>query len=121
GIVGSYTYGNTGSGATAITGVNNFYGDASGNPASFSTAYTSVYSTDKNNPRPVAKVSAGQFALYAQDVYQVAHNFKLSVGIRGDVPVFFGNPAANPTFNSSDIATANGVMTNQVPAATILI
>jgi hypothetical protein len=111
GILGSYNY----------NSLSSFYADASGDNTAFPTSYSSVYSTDPNNPRPVAVVHAGQFSLYAQDVVSLADNFKLTYGIRADAPAFFGKPTANPAFNSSDIAMANNVATNKVPKTAILL
>lgn len=111
GLVGSYTY----------SSLNAFYGDAGGNTASFANKYATAYSTDPGNPKPVANVHAGQFTLYAQDNFEIADNLKLLYGIRADMPVFFGRPSANATFNSTSIATNNNVATNEVPKPEIML
>lgn len=111
GLYGSYTY----------SSVASFENDAQGVAGNYPTAYSTVYSTDKTNPKPVATVKAGQFALYAQDAIQAAKNFKLTLGIRADVPTFFGKPAANTAFNGTALATSNGVATNEVAKAAILV
>ncbi|TDW96529.1 TonB-dependent receptor [Dinghuibacter silviterrae] len=111
GIVGSYTYASLAS----------FFADAGGSATAYPTAYSTVYSTDKSNPEPAAKVSAGQFSLYAQDAYQAAPNFKLTLGIRADAPTFFTKPADNTTFNSTSLATSNGVATNQVAKTAVVL
>jgi outer membrane receptor for ferrienterochelin and colicin len=111
GVVGSYAYSSLAS----------FYADASGVDSEYATSYKTAYSTNPNNPRPFANVHTGQFSLYAQDNYAVKDNFKLTYGLRADMIDFFGHPPVNAAFNSSDIATANDVSTNEVPKAQILL
>ncbi len=111
GIVGEYTY----------SSLANFYNDASGVANAYATKYATAYSTIPGDPRPAANVKAGEFSLYAQDNIEVTDNFKLTAGIRGDMPIFYGSPASNATFNSSAIATDNDVATNKVPKAVVLV
>lgn len=113
GLVGNYTYGTLAA----------FFNDASGVYAAgnYATRYSTAYSTDKSNPKPVADMKAGQFSLYAQDNMQVSDRLKITYGVRADMPVFFNKPPENPTFNSSNIATANNVATNKVPKSAILV
>lgn len=73
--------------------------------------YETGYSVADSN-RAVGDESSGsadfkfaQFGLYAQDEIQFTDNFKLSLGLRFDLPVW-ENGAVNPDFNSDDnIAT----------------
>ncbi|MDQ6902231.1 MAG: carboxypeptidase regulatory-like domain-containing protein [Bacteroidota bacterium] len=112
GYAGNYSYGS----------LQNFYDDASGTEdTAFAKSYKLTYSTDPKNPQPLSNVHAAQFSLYAQDVYSVTDRFKLTYGLRADVPVFTNKPAANDAFNSSDIAMNNNVATNKVPKASILL
>lgn len=111
GLVGQYSY----------SSLANFYADASGSTTAFANKYATAYSTIPGNREPVANVHAGQFSLYAQDNLELADNFKLLYGIRADMPVFFGSPAANGNFNSSAIATDNNVATNKVPKPEIML
>ncbi|MEM7367529.1 MAG: carboxypeptidase regulatory-like domain-containing protein [Bacteroidota bacterium] len=48
--------------------------------------------------------NALQLAFYAQDEIQVNNDFKLTLGLRADVPVYLDDaPAANPEFNQTTI------------------
>ncbi len=105
GLVGSYNY----------SDLQTFYNDASGLAGAFANSYKTVYSTNPKNPTPTANVQATQLGFYAQDEYAINDNFRLTYGIRADIPIFIGKPAANPAFNSSNIATANNVATNKIP------
>ncbi|MDR0745762.1 MAG: TonB-dependent receptor, partial [Mediterranea sp.] len=58
---------------------------------------------------------AAQAGIYAQDEWQVADNFKLTYGLRIDMPIYFDKPSANETFNNSDIAKKYDVATNKMP------
>ena len=112
GYAGNYSYGS----------LQDFYDDASGAvDTAFATSYKLTYSTDPKNPKPLSNVHAMQFSLYAQDVYAVSEKFKLTYGIRADMPIFTNKPAANSDFNSSDIAKNNNVASNKVPKASILL
>ena len=111
GLVGSYTYSSLAS----------FIADAGGSATAYPTAYSTAYSTDESNPKPYAKVSAGQFSLYAQDAIQAAPNFKLTLGLRADANTFFNKPASNAAFNGTDLATSNGVATNEVAKTAVLV
>ncbi len=41
-------------------------------------------------------INVGQFALYAQDEYQVNRQFNLTYGLRVDFPLYFTDPVPNP-------------------------
>lgn len=48
--------------------------------------------------------NALQMAFYAQDEIQVNNDFKLTLGLRADIPVYLDDaPAANPDFNTNTI------------------
>ncbi len=112
GYAGNYSYGS----------LQDFYDDASGAvDTAFANSYKLTYSTDPKNPKPLSNVHAMQLSLYAQDVYAVSDKFRLTYGIRADMPKFTNNPTANDAFNSSDIAKNNNVATNKVPKASILL
>ncbi|MCW3464052.1 TonB-dependent receptor [Chitinophaga nivalis] len=48
-----------------------------------------------------AKLKAMQLSVYAQDDYQITDNFKLSYGIRADLPIFLDKPRENTGFNEN--------------------
>lgn len=85
------------------------------------TQYQTTYSNDPSNPLGAASIKMGSFSLYAQDAWQVKNNFKLTYGLRADMPVFFNKPVDNDAFNGSDIAVENHVMNNQPPKTKILL
>lgn len=60
--------------------------------------------TSSNVPgdlRPSAKFSAAQLGFYAQDEIQVSEQFRLTAGLRVDVPVIGDNPSYNPIVDST--------------------
>jgi outer membrane receptor for ferrienterochelin and colicin len=111
GLVGDYTY----------SSFANFYNDASGMASAYPSSYYSTYSTNPKNPIPAASVRADQLSLYAQDAWDIKRNFRLTYGLRADAPILVGKPAANATFNGSNIAMDNHVATDQIPKTPILL
>lgn len=63
---------------------------------------------------------AAQLGFYAQDEWNVTNLFRLTYGLRVDLPIFFDEPIANTAFNSSSIAQEYGVATNQMPKSKLL-
>lgn len=64
--------------------------------------------------------SAAQLSLYAQDEWDMTDRFRLTYGLRMDVPIFMDKPGVNEKFNNSTIAEKFGVATNQMPSSTPL-
>lgn len=62
-----------------------------------------------------------QFGLYVQDKWDVTPRFTLNYGIRADMPTYFNKPDVNEAFNSSIIATSNGINNTQPPKTHIYI
>jgi hypothetical protein len=48
-----------------------------------------------NGKDPVQVLKAGQFAAYIQDEFKITDRFKLTAGLRFDLPIYFENPTAN--------------------------
>jgi hypothetical protein len=111
---GSYTYGSystaTGAGIAAFENNN-------AAPNSYYVSYTTPQAADAV---ATAKMKAGQFGVYAQDVYSIKRNFKLTYGVRLDVPDFFNHPPANTNFNSDPTFAAYHVSTSQMPKTRIV-
>jgi hypothetical protein len=84
------------------------------------SSYAVGYATAGGGSKAPAVMKVGQMAVYGQDVWAASDNFRLTYGLRIDVPVFFNKPDDNVAFNSSSLATANGVATNQVPKSSPL-
>ena len=70
---------------------------------------------------PYTNITSAQFGLYVQDEWNASPRFSMTYGLRADIPVVFGNPPANEAFNASDVAQLNGIKTNQVPKAAVLL
>ncbi len=64
---------------------------------------------------------AGQIGFYGQDEWRVNDNFRLTYGVRVDVPLFFDDPMTNDTFNNSALAAQHHVATGELPSSTPLI
>lgn len=107
---GQYTYGASGTNAGNVA---NFVNGVA--PTNYSIGFST--SADKNDKAP-ATLKAAQLSLYGQDVWSLRPNFKLTYGIRADLPVFFKKPAENTAFNTA--FADKGVATNQMPKSTPL-
>ncbi len=71
-----------------------------------------TFSKDPNNPTPSAEFSYLQFGLYAQDIWSVLPNLKLTYGVRMDMYAFPDSPTENPTFAEEFL----GLSTSELPA-----
>lgn len=83
--------------------------------------YQTTYSTNDKDPYAPASVKMGQFGLYVQDAWNIKNNFKLTYGLRADLPVYFNKPVANQEFNDSKVAKDFNVQNNQPPKSKILL
>lgn len=104
GFYGAYTYS---LGGTTTSNLNNFYNNTG------LTQYQIGYSSAGRGDKAIAGLKSYQLSAYAQDVWAATKDFKLTYGLRVDLPVINSNPAENAAFNS-DFAAFN-VQTNQVP------
>lgn len=82
-------------------------------PTSFGYSAANVGRT--GDPRWAPAFRAGQLGFYAQDEWKVTDRFRLTYGLRVDLPFFLDRPAANEAFNSSAIAQQYGVTNNYLP------
>ncbi|WP_293934483.1 TonB-dependent receptor [Sphingobacterium sp. UBA6645] len=71
--------------------------------------------SNTDDPRQVADISAMQLGFYIQDDFQVASNFKLTAGLRVDIPIYTSSPLENKDFNNSILAKRYDVQTNRMP------
>ncbi len=109
GFYGSYSYA---AGNSSRNNITNFYNNTG------MTAYSVGYSTPGGGSvlrgdQASANLNAAQLAVYAQDVWAINKNFKLTYGLRIDLPVISSVPAENIAFNTA--FAAYGVTTNQKP------
>lgn len=88
-------------------------------PIYYSKQYSFDPSDDPSQSKAAAKFSAMQLGFYAQDEFQASNNFKLSYGIRADIPVFNDRAPFNQTF-ATTFGNARGISTDQKPKTTIL-
>lgn len=68
-----------------------------------------------DNPREGAEFRAAQLGLYAQDEFQVTEKFKLTAGVRLDVPIYLDSPLENEDFNNSILGQELGQKNNDMP------
>lgn len=76
-----------------------------------------AYSLVPGESRPAAKFSAAQLGFYFQDEIEAFTGFKLTAGLRVDVPLFFDKPLYNPLVPTS----FPGLNTNDIPSGEILV
>ena len=88
-------------------------------PIYYSKQYSFDTSDDPAQSNAAAKFSAMQLGLYAQDEYQATDNFKVTLGIRADLPIFNDEPPYSQTF-ATNFGNARGISTDQLPKNTIL-
>ncbi|SDE26174.1 Carboxypeptidase regulatory-like domain-containing protein [Mucilaginibacter pineti] len=94
-------------GAYVFSSLADFYNSANTGAATANT-YQYRYSLSPDGSFPFAKVSATTIGVYAQDKWQATDNFKLTYGIRADLPLYsLNNVSANP--NVSALVFRNGV------------
>ena len=106
GYFGSYTYGTS----ATNTGIKLFENNTTA-PVSYSVSY----SVKGGNDKATAILHAAQLGFYAQDVYSINDRFKLTYGLRVDLPVYFNKPPANTAFDTDPNFALFGVKTEQMP------
>ncbi|MBD2721768.1 TonB-dependent receptor [Hymenobacter armeniacus] len=128
-------------GAYAFNGLDDFYAaartasaplgytrDASGNPVANTTGtlaypqrYQLSYSALPDGSFPFAVTKAAQFGLYAQDEWSPRSNLKVTIGLRGDLPVIYSDIARNQ--NAANLTFRDGVKveTDKLPTRSILL
>ncbi len=87
--------------------LNDFVNDAP--PAFFSYTYSLVPGQPKVFS---ADLKLGQLGLYVQDQFNINSNFRLTYGIRGDLPAYLDQPLENPAISALMFPDKDGVMTN---------
>lgn len=100
--------------------LNDFVNDAP--PAFFSYTYSLIPGQPKVFS---ADLKLGQLGLYLQDEVNVNSNFKLTYGIRGDLPTYLKQPIENPAITALQFPDKDGKMVNfstgKWPKARLLI
>ena len=60
-----------------------------------------TYSANKADPKPDAEFSAAQLGFYVQDEIQFSPKFRLTAGLRVDMPIIQDRPGRNPIVDST--------------------
>jgi outer membrane receptor protein involved in Fe transport len=87
--------------------LNDFITDAT--PAFFSYTYSLVPGQPKVFS---ADLKLGQLGVYVQDEFNINQNFKLTYGVRGDLPTYLEKPIENTAITALQFPDKDGVMTN---------
>ena len=91
-------------------------------PAFFSYTYSLVPGQPKVFS---ADLKLGQLGVYVQDEFNINPNFKLTYGIRGDLPTYLEQPIENPAISALKFPDQNGEMmsfsTGKWPKAKLLL
>jgi outer membrane receptor protein involved in Fe transport len=104
GFYGAYTYS---LGGTTTSNINNFFTNTG------MTQYQIGFGSAGRGDRAIATLKAAQLSAYAQDVWATSGNFKLTYGLRVDLPEITTKPVENAAFNTA--FAAYDVKTNQMP------
>lgn len=75
-----------------------------------------TYSLDPNNDKPAAEFSAAQLAFYAQGESEFFKNFRMTYGLRVDVPIINDTPPRNEKIETS----FPGYKTDRTPSGKLL-
>lgn len=92
---------NNANGRWRFGSVQDFYNDF---PRQFDVTFSANKTT---NPRPAAEFKAAQLGFYAQDEIQLTQKFRLTAGLRVDVPVIRTTPGYNKAVDSTFGAAYN--------------
>lgn len=87
-------------GSYEFNSLNDFMTDQ--NSSFFIRNYSLVDNVIGDESQAIAKFNAGQIGFYVQDEFQVTDRFKLTGGVRVDIP-FFQNTPTNEAFNNTTI------------------
>jgi outer membrane receptor protein involved in Fe transport len=75
-----------------------------------------TYSLIPGESRPAAEFNAAQLGFYAQDEFEAFRGFRLTVGLRADIPVISDKPLNNTTVTTN----FPGVRTDETPSGKVL-
>lgn len=96
-----------------------FY-DAAINSAQTASRYELRYSARKGGEFPFADISALQLGLFAQDRWNAADNFVLTVGLRADLPIFENSFINNEVASTLTFRDGVRINTGRKPKTAIL-
>lgn len=85
------------------------------------TLYQLSYSAIPGNSAPSADLSAATVSAYAQDEFQIRDNFKLTYGVRFDIPFYPTKLSHNPTIDSVSFRNGEHLDVSALPKAKLMI
>lgn len=114
--------------AITPTAPNGYTRDANGNPVANPASatpglpqrYQLQYSAVPGGAFPFAVTKAAQVGLYVQDEYSPISNLKITVGLRGDLPIIFSDIARNETAANLVFRDGQRIETDRQPKRTVL-
>ncbi len=94
----------------------------------FDRTFSAVDDVTGDGSKAAAEFNALQLGFYVQDEIRVTENFKLTAGLRADIPMFLDKPPVNTDFNENVIPILENsgwdlhdAKTGQMPAPTIML
>ncbi len=70
----------------------------------YDRSFSQVDNVTGDQSAAIASFTGSQFGIYAQDEWQASDNFKLTFGLRLDIPIFADDVPVNPGFNDTTTA-----------------
>lgn len=98
----------------------NFLDAANGNTAVQPSLYQLTYSTVPGNPKPTGDLSAMTLSAYVQDAFQLKDNFRLTYGVRIDIPSYPTDLRTNPLVNAMTFRDGEKLDVSKLPKSVVL-
>jgi hypothetical protein len=105
----------------------NIQGFYDNDPIQYERGYSLVDDKTGDGSAAAADFQMLQLGLYLQDEYQASDNFKLTIGLRADMPIFLTQPGVDTDFNDTTIPALEaegwdlmGAKAGQMPNSSIL-
>jgi len=99
-----------------------------GNPLQYERGYSLVDDITGDGSAAAADFKMLQVGLYVQDEFQATDNFKLTFGVRADMPIFMDQPGEDTSFNTNTIPALEaagwdmmGAKAGQMPKSQVLL
>lgn len=93
---------------------------AAGATRSNPTQFQIQYPANNTGEFPFAEIQAAQFGLYVQDEYSPISNLRLTVGLRGDLPVVSSDVEQNTAAAALTFRNGERINTGELPKRTVL-
>lgn len=101
--------------------VDDFIAAANGDNSVNPLLYQLTYSALPGESRPFAEFSMMPLAFYAQDEWFIKPTFKLSYGIRADIPIYTADITSNPIVSAMSFRDGEKLDVGQLPKTRILV